>query len=331
MDSRRTLTVLAASAALTLGAAPAATAHHPPKAATVQVLASFAAPGCEGGCGSGSAVGPDGALYVTDGKAGRVLRVNPRTGTLSTYASGLPLSGLGIGGAMDVAFLGHRAYVLVTTVGPFFGQAGVVDGIYRIGRHGEATPVADIGAWSIAHPPPTPFEVTTGVQYSMQPYGDGFLVTDGHHNRVLWVSRHGDIRRLLQLGNVVPTGLDAWGSRIFVGRAGPVPHVPDAGRVLTFTPGSPATELARGARLVTDVELGPGGLYALSQGIWTLDPTDPNNEGRPASPNTGALMRVNGHGGVDTVAGPLDRPTSVDFIGRSAYVVTVTGTVLRIR
>jgi hypothetical protein len=42
-------------------------------------------------------------------------------------------------------------------------------------------------------------------------------------------------------------------------------------------------------------------------------------------------MRVNRRGGVDTVAGPLDRPTSVDFIGRSAYVVTLTGKVLRIR
>jgi hypothetical protein len=82
---------------------------------------------------------------------------------------------------------------------------------------------------------------------------------------------------------------------------------------------------------VDHVELGPDGLYALSQGVWTLDPTDPANEGQPASPNTGALMRVNRRGGVDTVAGPLDRPTSVDFIGRSAYVVTLTGKVLRIR
>ena len=32
-----------------------------------------------GGCGSGSTIGPDGALYVTDGKAGRVLRVDPRS------------------------------------------------------------------------------------------------------------------------------------------------------------------------------------------------------------------------------------------------------------
>lgn len=221
--------------------------------------------------------------------------------------------------------------MLVTTVGPFFGQTGVVDGIYRIGRNGEATPVADIGAWSIAHPPPTRFFVGSGLQYSMEPYGGGFLVADGHHNRVLWVSRHGFITPLIQFGNDVPTGLDTRGRRILVGQAGPVPHSPDAGRVLTFTPGAAATEVARGAPLVTDVELGPHGLYALSQGIWTLDPTNPDNEGQPASPNTGALMRVNPRGGVERIAGPLDRPTSVDFIGRSAYVVTLTGKVLRVR
>ena len=43
-----------------------------------------------GGCGSGSTIGPDGALYVTDGKAGRVLRVDPRSGAVTTFATGLP-------------------------------------------------------------------------------------------------------------------------------------------------------------------------------------------------------------------------------------------------
>ena len=77
-------------------------------------LATFAAPGCAGGCGSGSTVGPDGALNVTDGPGGRALRVDPRTGALKTFASGLPaaIPEVGIGGAMDVIFLGRTAYVL---------------------------------------------------------------------------------------------------------------------------------------------------------------------------------------------------------------------------
>src|SRR4249920_3628984 len=40
--------------------------------------------------GSGSTVGPDGALYVTEGAVGRISRVDPRTGEVTTFASGLP-------------------------------------------------------------------------------------------------------------------------------------------------------------------------------------------------------------------------------------------------
>ena len=81
--------------------------------------------------GSGSTVGPDGALYVTEGAAGRVSRIDPQTGGVTTYASGLPPSIVGIGGAMDVEFKGNTAYVLVTLVGPDVGGNSIV-GIYRV-------------------------------------------------------------------------------------------------------------------------------------------------------------------------------------------------------
>jgi hypothetical protein len=71
--------------------------------------------------GSGSTVGPDGALYVTEGAVGRVSRVDPQTGGVTTYASGLPPSIVGIGGAMDVEFIDGTAYVLVTLVGSDVG------------------------------------------------------------------------------------------------------------------------------------------------------------------------------------------------------------------
>ena len=48
----------------------------------------------------------------------------------------------------------------------------------------------------------------TGVQYAMQPFRGGFLVTDGHHNRVLWAGRDGALRELIAFGNIVPTGLE---------------------------------------------------------------------------------------------------------------------------
>jgi hypothetical protein len=333
MDSRRALLMLAVVAAVAVVAPSAASAKRHPQAPTVRELATFAAPGCVGGCGSGSTVGPDGALYVTDGKAGRVLRVDRESGAIRTFATGLPpsIEAVGIGGAMDVAFIRHTAYVLVTMVGPLFGQPDVVDGIYRIERDGSATAIADIGAWSIEHPPATAFDLASGVQYALQAFRGGFLVTDGHHNRVLRVTRDGDISELIAFGDDVPTGLAVRGDTVYVAQAGPIPHLPATGKVVAFRPGSPtATELASGIRLAVDTEFGRGHrLYALSQGIWDL-PVIPANEGLPASPNTGTLMRVKRDGSVSAVAGPLDRPTSLEFVGRSAYVVTLTGKVMKI-
>jgi hypothetical protein len=148
-----------------------------------QATAHLLVTGLQGG--SGSTVGPDGALYVTEGVAGRITRVDPRTGATTTYASGLPRRIIGVGGAMDIAFLGRTAYVLVTLVGPDVGGSDVV-GIYRVDGPNSFTVVADIGAFALAHPPATPFDVPTGLQYALQAYRGGFLVTDGHHNRVLW-------------------------------------------------------------------------------------------------------------------------------------------------
>jgi hypothetical protein len=56
----------------------------------------------------------------------------------------------------------------------------------------------------------------------------------------------------------------------------------------------------------------------------------PENAGAPASANTGSLTRVDRHGRLSLVAGTLDRPTSVAFSRTSAFVVTLTGKVLRI-
>src|SRR6266403_6366762 len=85
--------------------------------AIITPSAASAAPPCEGPTATrivtglqgatGSTIGPDGALYVTEGAAGRISRVDPQTGELTTFASGLPkaIPAVGIGGAIDVAFI----------------------------------------------------------------------------------------------------------------------------------------------------------------------------------------------------------------------------------
>lgn len=324
---------VAVIAAVAIAFPSAASGKRHPHAPAVTELVGFAAPGCTGSCGSGSTIGPDGALYVTDGKTGRVLRVDTRSGAVTTFASGLPLINTppGIGGAIDVAFVDRTAYVLVANVGAFFGEPDEIAGIYRVRRDGSAVPVADIGAWAEANPPETEFVLPGGVQYALEPYLGGFAVTDGHHNRVLYVRHDGTVRELLAVGNVVPTGLAAAGPTLFVGLAGPVPHLPAEGKVIAISPWlRKPVAIASGAPLIVDVEFGSDQrLYALSQGIWDLPPL-PENAGAPASANTGSLTRVDHQGRLTPVAVKLDRPTSVAFSRRSAFVVTLTGKVLRI-
>jgi len=322
MNLKRFVLSLALSGILSLASSPALARQIPPGEPTATLFVS----GLAGG--SGSTIGPGGALYVTEGVAGRISRVDPRTGQVTTFASGLParLGFIHIGGPIDVAFIGSTAYALVTMVGADLGGTDIV-GIYRVDGPNSFTVIADIGAFSVANPPSTPFFIPTGVQYSLETYRGGFLVADGHHNRVLRVTLDGAISEFMVFGNIVPTGLAIWGNTVYLSEAGPIPHLPEDGKVVSFGPNSAsATEIAAGARLLVDVEFGRGRtLFALSQGIWT-GPA----EGFPADPNTGALVRVNGEGGFTEVVTGLNQPTSLELIGNTAYVVTLNGEIWKI-
>ncbi|GHD40790.1 ScyD/ScyE family protein [Mycetocola manganoxydans] len=326
MKTPRTTLFSAALAALLLPALlvpAAATATPRSSEPTVSVLAS----GLEGT--TGSTIGPDGALYVPEAVTGEVTRIDLRTGRTSTFASGLPERVIDLGGAMDVAFIGRTAFVLVTLVGPDVGGADV-NGLYRIDRAGTPTLVADIGAWNVANPPDTAFDVPSGLTFALQTVRGGFLVTDGHLNRVLFVTVRGDIREVRAFGNTVPTGLALFGRTVFLAEAGPVPHVPEDGRVIAFPvrgQGGEARTVASGYSLLVDAEFNRcGGLFALSQG----DSPGQVPAGAPALPDSGELLKANRNGTFSVVAAGLDLPTSLEFRKNTAYVVTLGGDVLRI-
>jgi hypothetical protein len=277
----------------------------------------------------GSTIGPDGALYVTEGAAGRISRVDPQTGEKTTFASGLPtaIPAIGIGGAIDVAFIDNVAYVLVTLVSPDLGGSNV-DGIYRVDGPNSFTVVADIGQFNLDNPPiiPFPYFIPTGLQFKLETYRGGFLVSDSHLNRVLRVTLDGEVSVLIDFDNVVPTGLEVRGNTVYMAEAGADPHVPQDGKVVSFGPRSPtATEVASGAPFLLDVEFSGNRLYALSHGI-----VDPNIDPSNALPNTGSLVTANGDGTFTVITDGLDRPTSLEFIGNTAYVVTLTGEIWRI-
>ena len=297
------------------------------KPATPPMAVTLLAAGLQGSVGA--TIGPDGALYVAQGGLGQITRVDPVTGNATVFASGLPPQVIPLGGAMDVAFVGTTMYVLVTLVGADVGGNSVV-GIYRMDGAGGFTVVADIGAWAIAHPPTTQFDVPSGVQFALQPVDDGFLVTDGHHNRVLHVSFAGQITQRIQFENIVPTGLAVTHGTVFMSEAGPIPHIPATGKVVSFPLNAPrphAHEVASGFSLLVDVESGPdGALYALSQG------DSPGNvpPATPALPDSGELLLLNRNGSFSVLADKLDLPTSLDFIGSTAFVTTLNGEIWKI-
>src|SRR6266516_2282537 len=129
-------------------------ARHHREAPTATLLVSGL------GGSQGSTVGPDGALYVTENLEGRIWRVDPETGQVTTFASGLPagLFGIGNGGVVDVAFIGKTAYALVTGVASDSGGTNVV-GIYRVDGPASFTVLADIGKFNLLNPPTIPFEI----------------------------------------------------------------------------------------------------------------------------------------------------------------------------
>src|SRR6266511_4388607 len=261
MNWKRLVFVLGLSLMLTVGSTMAAAAKSPAGAPTATLLVT----GLEEL--QGSAVGPGGALFVTAPLTGSIWRVDPKTGAVTLFASGLParLPGLDFigSGVVDVAFIG------------------------------------------------------------------------GHHNRVLRVTLDGEITQVIAFDDIVPTGLAVRGNTIYMGEAGPIPHLPETSKVVSFTLKSPtATQVASGAGLIhdppigllVDVEFGRGNtLYALLQGYWNGP-----FEGTPAQPNTGALVKVNPEGTFTLLVEGLNQPTSVEIIKNTAYVVTLAGEIWRI-
>ena len=192
--------------------------------------------------------------------------------------------------------------------------------------------IADIGTWSIEHPPATDYFVPTGVQYAMQPYLGGFLVTDGHHNRVLRVGLDGSIEQDDRLRQHRPDRTrHARSGGVHGGaRTDPTRARGRQGRRLRSMVATRAVEIAVRGEDARRRRARRSGIYALSQGQW-----DGVAEGSPATPGTGQLVKVDGAAAVPVVDGAgdemvLDRPTSLEIVGDTAYVVSLAGTVVEI-
>ena len=218
-----------------------------------------------------------------------------------------------------------KAYALVTLVDdPNLFPTGQVNGIYRIDGPNSFTVIADIGAFNIAHPPTGfDFDVSTGVLYAIQTYRGGFLVTDGHLNRVLYVTLDGHITIIRRFLDIVPTGLEVRGNRIYMSQAGPVPHLPENGKVLSFSPlfslRLQTLPPVLRCSLMWSSAVARHSLLS-RRGLVAATPKVLRRCLIPAH-----CVRVNANGTFTVIADELDRPTSLEIIGNTAYIVTLGG------
>lgn len=303
---------------------------------TDEVLVSSLTTTLLDGQGTGSTIGPDGALYVSKNVDGTVQRVDPATGAATLAGSGLPKRVIEIGGAMDVAFLDGRAYALVSIAGKNAEAPDAVMGVYRLGDDGTFSLFADLGSWSEAHPPvDTDWFLSQGVQYAMTVWDGTLVISDAHLGRLLQVDAAGAINELMafESTDAVPIGLTVRDGELLVATAGPVPHRPDTSVIRVVADGAMGEEAGRWSTdyegnlgLLIDIATADDGtLYGLLQGHW-----DGGEEGSPAAPNTGALVRVDDARHFEVVADHLNQPTSLAISGSTAFVATNVGTLLKV-
>jgi hypothetical protein len=126
------------------------------------------------------------------------------------------------------------------------------------------------------------------------------------------VTLGGAIFEVQAFGNNVPTGLAMHDDTTFMAFAGPVPHPREGSGVASFHWDAKSCRDRRP--------------YVLSQGVGVPGAID----GAPAQPDTGQLLRLRRDGSSTVVVDSLDRPTSLEFLGTTAFVVTLAGEVWRI-
>ena len=177
-----------------------------------------------------------------------------------------------------------------------------------------------------------------GVQYSLEVWRNGFIVADAHLGRLIRVDLRGHISEFVAFDSTdsVPLGLEVANGEVFVATAGPIPHLPSDSAISevrrngsTKVVGKWGEDYSGNRGLIVDVEKGHHRLYGLLQGYWDREPL-PENEGAPAAPNTGEIVAVGRDGTFTTVVSGLNQPTSLEIVGRVGFVVTLSGTILRI-
>jgi len=246
---------------------------------------------------------------------GRISRIDPSSGSRATVVDNLPTSvgtnadgsDADVFGPADVGFIGNTLYVLQSGAGCGHGVPSSTNGIYRINSDGSHTLIADLGAFSIAHPGANnePDDYTPeGNWYSMAVAENNFYALEPNHGNFVKVGLDGSIQEVVDIsasqGHIVPTAL-AYKGNFFVGDLGVFP-ITGISSVFKITPSGILKKIATGfsaiVGLVTDQN---SNIYVLEMTANNPFPT----------PGAGRIRRINANGTVEEVISGLNFPTAM--------------------
>jgi len=246
---------------------------------------------------------------------GRISRINPSSGNRVTVVDNLPTS-VGTNadgtkadffGPADVGFIGNTLYVLQSGAGCGHGVPSSTNGIYRINSDGSHTMIADLGAWSVAHPGAhnEPDDYTPeGNWYSMAIAENNFYALEPNHGNFVKVGLDGSIQEVVDIsaseGHIVPTALGYKGN-FFVGDLGVFP-IAGISSVFKITPSGIMKKIAAGFSAI--VGLVPDN----NSNIYVLEMTANNPF---PTPGAGRIRKITANGTVEDVISGLNFPTGM--------------------
>jgi hypothetical protein len=285
---------------------------------------------------------PDGTLYLALAGTGGDMHIPAAEGftfdigltsSVATIADGCPTTvvpGLvsalweeagWIWGAMDVAFLGGDAYVLLSGAGPSNLSPSSFSGVYKLNGDGTLTLVGDITTWLPEHPPTSvPADYgSDGSLFDLEATGDALLLSEAVGGQLLRVTPAGEISTVADLseGHMVPTGVavDPDGYA-YVGFETSAPYGNEASKVVKVTPEGDVSDAWTGLTVVTDVAFGPDGtLYATEMATGF-------EEGVPdMPPDSGRIVRQAGPDALEPVVTDLPYPVHIGFDDAGQLVI----------
>jgi hypothetical protein len=273
----------------------------------------------------------------TGAMTARISKIDPHSGARMSIIDGLPSSqtapppaaGSFVSGVADVAFLGSQLYAIMAGAGCSHGLLDTDNAVVRVDpQHHTATQVADLSAFLQAHPgahpDPGDYEPdgtwyslvsSDAVLYAVEPNHQQIdtITPDGHINQVIDMSknypgptdwrgptgmvRHGDHFYLVNLDPFAPTSIGP----------GTIGHA----SLWRLSEDGDLKQLHSGLTAAVGVAVHDGQIYALESFTGTFAPIP------GVADNTGKVVRLNRHGGWDTVVGgpnfPLNFPTAMTF------------------